>query len=293
MEHVSYHTKRGSKFIVTKKYGTKQYFEQSYQGLHFLDTMKKSSTIMLTAVAAKKSSYSVRDYSRAVSARSLQNIIGRPRPEEYNQIVNNNLLNNSPITSADIAVAKDCFGKNIGLVTVKTVRKKSIPVRTHIVPLPLRIKDKYREVTNCAEVMKINGIPFFVFIPKDLYFRTIEYCENQRASTYLKYIDNIVKQARLCGFKVVQMEMDREFKPLQTILAADPYNIILNVTSRDEHFWEAERNVRTCKDIIRSCIMPLPFKRRHKRMIIELACGQVFWLNCFPNKYGVSYTLSP
>ena len=83
--------------------------------------------------------------------------------------------------------------------------------------------------------MKINGIPFFVFIPKDLYFRTIEYCENQRASNYLKCIDNIVIQACLCGFKVVQMEMDGKFKPLQTILTADPYNIILNVTSRDEH----------------------------------------------------------
>ena len=143
---------------------------------------------MVTTVAAKKSSYSIRYYSRAVSDRILQNIIGRPGLEEYNQIVNNNLLKNSPITSADIAVAKDCFGKNIGSVTGKTVRKKSIPVRTHIVPLPLGIKEKYREVTTCADVMKISGIPLFLSISKDLYFRTIGYCENQIASTYLKCI---------------------------------------------------------------------------------------------------------
>ena len=40
VEHVSYHRNRGSKFIVTKKDGTKQYFEQSDRGLYFLDTMK-------------------------------------------------------------------------------------------------------------------------------------------------------------------------------------------------------------------------------------------------------------
>ena len=135
-----------------------------------MNTTKQSSTVMVTTVAAKKSSYSVRDYSRAVSARRLQNIIGRLGLEEYNQIVNKYLLKNSPITSADIAVDEDFFGKNIGSVMGKTVRKKSIPVRTHIVPLPLGIKEKYREVTTCADVMKINGIPFFVSTSNDLYF---------------------------------------------------------------------------------------------------------------------------
>ena len=72
VEHVSYHTKRGSKFIFTKQYGTKQYLDQSYQGLHFLDTMKQSSTVMVTTVAAKNYSYSVRYYSRAVSAQILK-----------------------------------------------------------------------------------------------------------------------------------------------------------------------------------------------------------------------------
>ena len=89
------------------------------------------------------------------------------------------------------------------------------------------------------------------------------------------------------------MEMDGEFKPLQTILAADPYNIILNVTSRDKHVPAAERNLRTCKDRIRSYITLLPFKIMPKRMIIKLACGKVFWLDLFPNKYSVSNTLIP
>ena len=40
VEHVSYHTKMGRKFIVTKKDGIEKYFEQSDQGLHFLDAMK-------------------------------------------------------------------------------------------------------------------------------------------------------------------------------------------------------------------------------------------------------------
>ena len=37
----------------------------------------------------------------------------------------------------------------------------------------------------------------------------------------------------------------------------------------------------------------LPFKHIPNRVVIELVFGQVFWLNAFANKYGISKSLNP
>jgi hypothetical protein len=49
-------------------------------GLYFLDVGGGCSggTVLVTTVADKKAKYSQRDYSRAVLARKIHNMIGRP-----------------------------------------------------------------------------------------------------------------------------------------------------------------------------------------------------------------------
>jgi len=36
----------------------------------------------------------------------------------------------------------------------------------------------------------------------------------------------------------------------------------------------------------------LPFKQLPHRLIVESAYNAVFWINCFPHKYGIHNTLS-
>jgi hypothetical protein len=73
-------------------------------------------------VEGNKSKYTNPDYSRAVLARKTQQMIGRPSTRSNIAIVENNLLPNCPITCRDIAMAKDIFGPELGLLKGKTVR---------------------------------------------------------------------------------------------------------------------------------------------------------------------------
>ena len=83
--------------------------------------------------------------------------------------------------------------------------------------------------------------------------------------------------------------MDGEFKPLENMITEARVNVVF----REVHVPEAERNIRTIKDRTRNVLASLPFKRIPNRIVIELVFGQVFWLNAFANKYGISKSLSP
>ena len=53
---------------------------------------------------------------------------------------------------------KDSFGTNIHSLKGKTVRKKPQPTRSDFDPLQPEIMFKYRGITVCADVMKVNGV---------------------------------------------------------------------------------------------------------------------------------------
>jgi hypothetical protein len=74
---VTFDSTDGHQFVIHKNGGTSRKFHESQRGLYFLNT-KTAGTALVTTVADKKSKYSNRDYSRALLARKLQNIIGRP-----------------------------------------------------------------------------------------------------------------------------------------------------------------------------------------------------------------------
>ena len=69
--------------------------------------------------------------------------------------------------------------------------------------------------------------------------------------------------------------------------------ITLNTASPEEHVPEVERHIRTIKGKSKSVINVLPFKKIPPRMLTELVYYSNFWNNAFPNKNGVSETMSP
>jgi len=68
------------------------------------------------------SSYTQRDYSRAVLACKIHITIGRPSNKDYQQIIYKNLLPNCPVTLKDMKATKDIFGPNLGSLKGKTVQ---------------------------------------------------------------------------------------------------------------------------------------------------------------------------
>jgi hypothetical protein len=74
---VTFDSAGGNKFVVHNTGGTARSFLESRRGLYFMNTAT-TSTILVNTVDNNKTRYTNCDYSRALLARKLQNIIGRP-----------------------------------------------------------------------------------------------------------------------------------------------------------------------------------------------------------------------
>ena len=269
-----------------------QPFVESTHGLFYMDTNNYHvEAALANTVADTKSSYSVADYSHAKRARYLQYKIGKHSMVEFIKIVENNLLINCPISKDDKNIAEDIWRPNLGSLKGKNLRQQPIQVRDSVLPIPLSISQKYKHINLCADVMKVNNNNFFLSIYKHLYLHTVEFIEGQKANHFMMAMKNINTLYRSCEFQIAQANMDGKFEPICAGLLG--LCITLNTVSRDEHIPEAERNVITVKYRVQSVLTTPPFSKVPDHMIIEIVLGQVFWLNVFPNKYGVSKTMIP
>jgi hypothetical protein len=91
--HVTYDSNGGNKFLVSKPDGSSRAFHESERGLYFLDTRANGTgTVMINTVADNKNAYANRAYTRAVLARNIQKMVGRPTTKEFVKIVEMNLV---------------------------------------------------------------------------------------------------------------------------------------------------------------------------------------------------------
>ena len=87
------------------------------------------------------------------------------------------MLINCPISKYYINIDEDTWGPNLGSLKGKTARQKPIQVRESILPIPLSISQKHKQITLCADAMKVKNITFLLSISKHVYFRNVEFIE--------------------------------------------------------------------------------------------------------------------
>jgi hypothetical protein len=290
---VTYDSHEGNRFIVHKPDGGSRTFEESERGLYYFRYCgdNENGIVMLDTVANNRTSYTNRAYSRAVLARNIQKIIGRPSVRDYINIVERNLLPNCPITSSDIIAAEKIFGPDIGSLKGKTVRRNTAHVECATVPVPAELMSQHRDVVLGADIMFVNKLPFFVTISRNIKFTTAALLMDQKHETLVKTIRNVQRIYKKRGFRIHIMLMDGQFDGLGADLA--DLGITLNTVARGEHVPEVERHIRTIKERARSVYTMLPFDKIPGRMVAELIYYSVFWLNTFPARDGISDTLSP
>ena len=271
-------------------------FQRQSCGLYVLDTAApkpkdQKQVTFVTTVAKKAEEYTAREVQQATLARKIHDIIGRPSRADYIKIVDGNLIPNCPITSQDIRAAEDIFGPNLGSLKGKTVRRETSHVDIEEVPLPPTILSRYRDVRLCIDIMFVNAIPFFITLSRALKFGTVTHLVNRQVPTVLAALKGTQRIYSKRGFRIQFCLADNEFEVLRDDLAA--LNIELNTAGAAEHVPEIERYIRTVKERTRATYNTLPFKAMPARLLIEMVCAAVFWLNVFPPADGVSTTASP
>ena len=270
----------------------KHTYNQSPEGLFFLDVNQLHHGSFLTTVKENEESFTPQEVSRAKLARRIQGQIGRPATREFIKIVEGNLLPNVPINSQDIRRAEKLYGPDLGSRKGKTVRRKSPIVDTEqAIPPPILLE--HQDVTMAMDVMHVNGIPFLLATTLKIQFGTVDALPRLNEDTLMASIKKTVAILRRGGLRPRMLLFDGAlgYDGFEQRLAM--LGVKLNTTAQDEHVGAAERYIRTVKDRMRSTYAMLPFKTVPRIMIIELAKFAVFWLNSFPKQNGISQTISP
>ena len=285
-------------FVIHKGDGTVRRFIRSSKGLFYMDVSQSreaetttEDTALLITVANNQSKYTPNEYRMAKLARKVQCMIGRPSTKDYLDLVDSNQLRNCPVDRRSIVAAEAIFGPEVGSLKGKTVRKSSSQV-THLkMTIPPHIHERYQEVSLSIDIMFINKVAFFITKSKSLRFGSVEHIPSRTHKTILTCIKKLRSVYRLGGFRITQIDCDKEFEPLQAELA--DMQIAINAASDDEHVGDIEQYIRTTKERVRSTWNTLPFRKIPHRMLIDFVKGAVFWMNAFPVKNGVSLTHSP
>jgi len=289
---VTYDSAQGDGFVVHKENGNNRVFMPSNKGLFYSDVKNDTAHVLINTVDKNKNKHTVKQYSNARKARSLQDIIGCPSTADYIKYVEQGLIPNCPITKEDIICAEDILGPNLGSLKGKTTRKTPDRVTLHALEnLPSELLSEHRNVTIMVDIMYINGIPFIMTTSRAIHFGTAEMIKNETKSTIIKSLQQIINTYHGRGFEIKHILGDWQFECIRAHMEQQGIN--LNITGRDEHIPEIERFIRTVKERTRAIVNTLPFEILPHRLIVEIVYNVMFWLNCFPHKDGIHATLSP
>ena len=214
-------------------------------------------------------------------ARKAQAILGHPSSKELSQVVSNNFgINNCPINPIDITNADTIYGRDLGGIRGKTVRKKPERVQGDIIKIPKDFYKLHRFVTLTADIMYVNGVPFLTTLSRKISMRTAEHIQSRSAASLSRALIKVIKLYARGGFTVNLIMMDQEFATLEST-----FDIVeINTTAAREHVGEIERSIRTIKERGRSISSTLPYTTLPKQLVIHLVYYVVMFLNAMPSK---------
>ena len=246
---------------------------------------------MVSTVAQQKKMFSRREVALADAARELYRKIGRPDEVEFQKILQQNLIRNCPVTPTDAKRALLIYGPDIAVLKGKTTRSAAAPrVPTFVsATIPAPILEHHRQVTLCADVFFVQGLPFFHTISRGIGFRTAHSIPDRSRPTFMKVLRKVIHMYETRGLEICDIHSDNELECVRASLLP----IVLNTVPADSHVGEVERSIRTIKERIRSCAHGLPFKRLPRLMVTHMVADAVRCLNQFPWKNGISDTMSP
>ena len=118
---ITFDRKNDNEFVVHTHDRCHRRFKESNHGLYYMD-LSPESALLVNTVADNKYKFTNRDYSRAILARSILRIIGRPSEQKYLKIVNNEQIRGCPVTTDDVRTAQNIFGPKVGSLQGKKNR---------------------------------------------------------------------------------------------------------------------------------------------------------------------------
>jgi hypothetical protein len=232
---VKYDSSIDDAFIVSDSDGNEYRFIPTGNGLYAYQRQHDEDWAFVSTVAEKREQYTKRGYQAALRARQIQNILMYPSSKQFQDIIANNLLPNSPVRRDDITAAEDIFGCNIGALKGKTVHSPGTHVDGRTDGIPSAIKQRYGDIILSIDIMFINKMPFFITKSQNLHFGTVEFLSNRQISTVKSALANVLGSYNRRGLQVTTINADPEFEPLDAMVR----NVQFNFCAQNEHVQSA------------------------------------------------------
>jgi hypothetical protein len=201
----------------------------------------------MTTVQENKAFFTERQFQQAKKARDLYNALGSPRVKYFKAILQMNFIKNNPVTLADIKIAENIFGPDIGSLKGKTMRRKPSPVVSDYIKIPSELIQAQQDVVLCMDTMYINGTSFLTTISRHIMYCTTEWVPNKTAKAYRSALDNVFWLYNLAGFRIRSIHCDNKYRSLMQELEII-YEVKMNYSNDQEHVPEVERSIQVIKE---------------------------------------------
>jgi hypothetical protein len=145
----------------------------------FKELPKKNAFVFLQTVRQNMEGFTKHKVKGANLACKAQAILGHPSSKELSQVVSNNFgINNCPINPIDISNADAIYGRDLGGIRGKTVRKKPERVHGETLKIPKDFYKLHHFVTLTADIMYVNGVAFLTTLSRKISLRTMEHIQS-------------------------------------------------------------------------------------------------------------------
>jgi len=244
--------------------------------------------MVVETVEELRRNYTTRELKQMDEAQRLYVIMGRPSKVDFLKMFKKGKLFENPVRIEDFNNAENVYGKDLGVVKGKTVRMK--PDRV-IIDTETAVKEKLNIIL-AVDVMNFTGLRFLVTVSRTLGFITATLLRDRKKRTIVEALKQVISVYKRKGHSVLSMNFTEQNQPIHTILGDNEFEAIMedmselgvnvNITAKEEHVPEIERQHRVIKERARAIIQTLPYKSMPKKMRIALIQNIIFWLNNIP-----------
>jgi hypothetical protein len=152
-------------------------FKEIPTGLYYHDTDERAIT-MVTTVKENYEGFTNREFERDNQTHRSLTLVGYPFPKDFKNMVRSNMIQNFPVSEADIANANKIFGP-VATFKGKTVRRSSESVMMEYEKIMRDIIMTNKNVPLAAGIIFVNGVPFMISVSSKIKITTAEHITNR------------------------------------------------------------------------------------------------------------------
>ena len=204
-----------------------------------------SNFFLVNTVENNKSFYTKKQVKLAEVARRLQQNMGFPGNDVFKRIIQNNLIQNCPITVDDFTRALKIFGTSESILKGRMTAPSRTSHNIITTNIPKELKNVHQHIQLYVDLCYINGLAFMIVISDKINYLSIDHMKNKTATVIMKHLKNIILKYTSKGFNITNIFGDGEFNIDDIVTSVLPAT--LHICSADEHVSKVERAIRTVK----------------------------------------------